>query len=386
MTSETPDATAGVASGDAPLVLRIERGWCYMLFAYDVGLSVDLDRAERVIGAEKTRERISHRRRVPPYFQYEPAPIRVTYECDSVSIAGHASERRVDAVVYDFGAISVTYRFQLGQSLDDLLALSDALYDNRMLLVASRQVVEQLIGMIRPAIARPRIADFVEDYAIYQIASCAPQTGLDALMATYGAQLAQILRCERVELSQQEIDDALSCRISFGAEDLALLDWHGALIFDKDADDARMVLEYANVELLELRYLDQQLDDALEQSYGALARRTWHSPLFHRPHTSLRRIAEFQMDNALLFEGVNNALKLIGDQYLARVYRAAAQRLHLNDWDASILRKLNTLESMYEKVSSVTAHWRAEVLEWIIIILIAISIGLELLTIWTGGH
>jgi len=28
--------------------------------------------------------------------------------------------------------------------------------------------------------------------------------------------------------------------------------------------------------------------------------------------------AQWQVDSAILFEGVNNALKLLGDQYLAR--------------------------------------------------------------------
>jgi uncharacterized Rmd1/YagE family protein len=71
---------------------------------------------------------------------------------------------------------------------------------------------------------------------------------------------------------------------------------------------------------------------------------------------------------------VNNALKLLGDQYLARVYRLASQRFHLSEWDASILRKLQTLESIYEKVSDQAASYRMEILEWIIILLIAFEI------------
>jgi len=85
-------------------------------------------------------------------------------------------------------------------------------------------------------------------------------------------------------------------------------------------------------------------------------------------------VAQLQVDNALLFEGVNNALKLLGDQYLARVYRLVSDRFHLAEWDTSILRKLQTLESIYEKMSDIAANRRLEVLEWIIIILTAVSI------------
>jgi uncharacterized Rmd1/YagE family protein len=85
-------------------------------------------------------------------------------------------------------------------------------------------------------------------------------------------------------------------------------------------------------------------------------------------------VAELQVDGALLFEGVNNALKLLGDQYLARLYRATSRRLHLDEWNASILRKLQSLDSIYEKMSNHLSHQRLELLEWIIIILIAVSI------------
>src|SRR5262249_49576896 len=90
--------------------------------------------------------------------------------------------------------------------------------------------------------------------------------------------------------------------------------------------------------------------------------------------TDLQRVAQLQVDNALLFEGVNNALKLLGDQYLARVYRLASNRFHLPEWDASILRKLQTLESIYEKMSDAASSRRLEILEWIIIVLTALSV------------
>ena len=139
----------------------------------------------------------------------------------------------------------------------------------------------------------------------------------------------------------------------------------------------RAVLEFANVELLEMRYLDQQLDDALDESYDVLSRRAWRFGLAASSRADLRRVGQLQVDNALLFEGVNNALKLLGDQYLARVYRLASSRFHLAEWDASILRKLQTLDSIYQKMSDQAATRRIEMLEWIVIVLIATEIVLS---------
>src|SRR5436853_4433262 len=43
-----------------------------------------------------------------------------------------------------------------------------------------------------------------------------------------------------------------------------------------------------------------------------------------------------------------NVLKLVGDQYLARVYRMLAGRFHLENWEQSIQRKLRSEEHTSE--------------------------------------
>ena len=166
---------------------------------------------------------------------------------------------------------------------------------------------------------RPKIAAEVEDYVIFSIDSYTSAFG-SAPWINGEAELARILRGERTPLSDQEIADAMSCRISFGREDAALIDWHAAVLFGKEMDDVRAVLEFANVELLEMRMLDEQLDRALDEGYEALTRksgRTLALPGSFEQDTT--HIAQLQVDAALLFERVTNTLKLLGDQYLARV-------------------------------------------------------------------
>jgi uncharacterized Rmd1/YagE family protein len=76
----------------------------------------------------------------------------------------------------------------------------------------------------------------------------------------------------------------------------------------------------------------------------------------------------------VLFERVTNALKLVGDQYLSRLYNLISGRLHLRDWDTSIVRKLQTIGGIYEKLADRATARRLEVLEWIVILLIALEI------------
>jgi hypothetical protein len=77
---------------------------------------------------------------------------------------------------------------------------------------------------------------------------------------------------------------------------------------------------------------------------------------------------------------VTNALKLFGDQHLARVYRGAAARFELAEWNATNLQKLATLESVYQKVHDRNATLRAEFLEWVVIALILASLVLPAVT------
>jgi hypothetical protein len=372
-----------VAAAPTPVV---ERGTCYVLLAYEVAYAIDLDEAERRVTALTARARLRHKRRAPRYFEYRPAPLRVTQETAPLTVGAFRTAGAVEIVLYDFGAVSVGYTIPLAGSLAALATLSDALYDNAALAADSRRRLEQLLADIHPALTRSRIADFVEAYAIFQIEEFTTPCPPASLYTTHAQEVAQLLRSERQPLSEQEVADATAVRISFGPDDLALLDWDAALLVDREADDVRAVLEFANVELLEMRFLDQQLDDALDEAYEALARRTrgWRLGLPGRGRADLRRIGQLQVDGAVLFEGVNNALKLLGDQYLARLYRLISERFHLAEWDASILRKLQTLESIYQKMSDVAATWRMEMLEWIIILLIAASIVIPFVAPYEG--
>lgn len=385
MRPNTPNTKQAGPNGRTPAPLmeaphpdgpRGVRGLCSVLFAYDVGLSIDLAEAGRRITDSRQQEPFRHKRRAPTSFQYVPAPLRVTRMASPISVGSFVTLSAVEAVVFDFGAVSVAYTLPFDGTPEALLELSESLYENKELLDNSRRLVEALVGALGPALSKPAVAAFVEDYVVYELAEVDPGVPAAAAAEVYGPFLARTLRAERGPLAPDEVADALACRLAYGPEDAAIIDWNASILLQRDAADVRAVLEFANVELLEMRYLDDQLDRALDQAYRALSRRTWRDRVlvFSDDAANLRRIAALQMDSALLFENVNNALKVLGDHYLARVYRLAAQRLHLPEWDATILRKLETLESIYDKIADRQANRRMEALEWIIILLIAFEI------------
>ncbi|MCR4296820.1 MAG: hypothetical protein NUW21_14905, partial [Elusimicrobia bacterium] len=348
--------------------------------AYDVGIAVDLDAAEKSVTASTERAPIPHQRRAPKYFEFQPYPLRVTQISPPRTIGEWRTAPAVETVVYDFGAVSVTYQIPLAGPFSSLARLSELLYDNEALLQDSRRLVEELLKTIHPSVSRPQISGFYEDYVVFQIRAFDDHGAHARLLAEVPTMVAQVLRADVDLRSEQEVRDALSVQVSYGTDDLTLVDWVAALVFDPAADDTRAVLEFATVQLLELRHLDHQLDGALERYYEGLTR----SPngvfgLFTKADDRLRELGLLQVESAVLFENVNNALKLLGDQYLARLYREAARRYHLNSWDKSIRRKLETLESIYDKMESALSTARLEFLEWIVIILIAIEVVMPFL-------
>src|SRR6266850_2570022 len=285
--------------------LAVATGTCFPLFAFEVAQAIDLDAAERRLLAGAERQTIKHKRRAPASFEYRPAPLRVSRAGGVHALGEYRTTPGVEVVLYDFGAVSVSYAIPIAGTLSDLPALAEELWGNERLLADSRRQVEELLSLLGDA----------------------------------------------------------------------------AILFDPEGEDVRDVIEFANTQLLEMRFLDQQLDDALERAYDSLLGRPARLWGPGQLGPDLRRLARMQLDSAILFEQVTNALKLVGDQFLARVYSLASRRFHLAEWDASISRKLQTIDGIYAKMTDRATSRRTEMLEWIIIVLIAVGIGLSLITL-----
>src|SRR5215471_12502673 len=106
-----------------PAELHMAAGTCYAVFAYDVGLSIALEECERRITALTQRATIRHKHRAPDYFEYRPATLRVTQDVEPLLVGGYRTHTSVDMVLYDFGAVSITYCIPLQGAFSTLLAL-----------------------------------------------------------------------------------------------------------------------------------------------------------------------------------------------------------------------------------------------------------------------
>lgn len=361
---------------------RILQGQVVAMFAFDVGYEVSLERLSAMMATTPIQP-LSRKKQTPTYLQYTQPP-----QILHLGIAtGHfASPGTIQATVFDFGAVSITYRWNLAAKeavpLAQLPQLSADLYGLNLEAHAKEQV-EALMLKIESAIVRPRLADLVEDYYLFVLEKLDEPLTAEELIANHRAALAQTLRFEKQKLSRMQQDEALAQCISYFEQDATLVDWNAAVIYDPDYDDTANVLELLNVELLEARYIDRQLDKRIAE-YGSLVRKRieWPIPLRRPYRKSIEDLAELRVESALLAERVENALKLVGDLYLARLHSAAAKRFYLQEWETTISRKLEIVSDFYDLMNDRLHTAQSQALEVIIVILILV----ELILPFIGRH
>lgn len=353
------------------------RGTAHVLFARDLGARIDLAAARERLGGPATAATIGRRHSAPAWFEFDPPPLRVATPCAAVAAGAWRSTPEVESVLHDFGALSLGFCVPFDIPLDELPGLACELAASEAFAARADAQAADLSRRLGDALHQARLDPLVEDYLVLHILPREGDPPPAALLAAQRALLAGALRLERQPLSAQEVDDALASPVSYAPDDLALVDWNVAIVLDHDASAARAVLEFANVQLLEMRFLDRRLDESLDRSWELLLARRLADRL-RGPGPAMERVARLQVDAALLHERVTNALKLLGDQYLARLWAQASRRLRLPDWNTGILHKLETLDRIHGQLADRAATLRLEALEWIVIALIALSIVLAL--------
>jgi hypothetical protein len=344
--------------------------------AFDIGYEIDLERARPLLRGEPGA--LPRRRRTPESIRYRPAPIRVPIEAPDVCLPGGlptTQPARGELAIFDFAAVSLTLQFPVRVTPEALLLLAGDLADTAPLNDAARRVLAPWIERIRPAVIGFEPSALSEEYVLFQVTD-----SRNDWLEAHADGIAGLVRLEAGPLSRGEVAEATRLSLSYTPHDLVTLDWAAGFVADRDCADTLQVIEFANVQLLEFRHIDDRLDDRLEAAYRLIRpadrrqRRAWW-----RSHDeAMRHVRELEIEATSLFERADNALKLIGDQYLSRVFDLAQNRFHLSEWQQNIRRKLETVGDVFDLLVQQSGGLRMELLEIIVVVLIAVEILLAL--------
>src|SRR4030095_16611669 len=111
----------------------------------------------------------------------------------------------------------------------------------------------------------------------------------------------------------------------------------------------------------EFRYYDGLLAAELARIYPRLQRPGWAHTWFSRRFTrAARQVHSLFIEVNELTDKTENALKIAGDVYAARLFTLVSARLGLAQWKANVQDKLKTLDDIYRFTVEQTPLARGE--------------------------
>ncbi len=347
------------------------QGSVLVLIQFDVCEEIKLDQLRQIFGA-RTLEQPSFKHPAPGYVRYQRPPVVEAIE----PLVLESGERLHGQIkYYDYGVLSVVLELPFSGDWDTLVRLGGRwVWDVDFERHASR-IARQKLERAAPALVKPYAEWLSEDYFIFHVREISGSPSAAELCNSHGARIAQIVRGETAQLSDGERNEILQSRISYYPNDLAVISWNAAFLYDSEAgaETAIQLLEYANSQLLEFRHYDELLTrelesvyDSLEAGTGILAR--WR---LARAATKLHTVL---LDVSELTEHADNAIKFLSDMFSARLYKLAASKIGVPDYKDLVTQKVRTAEELYRFMVDQFNQSRAFVLELTVVVILVIEL------------
>ncbi len=370
--SPFPDPTEPRVHGEAVV---------YRLF--DVGYGIALDRAFDLLASSAPERRLPSRGEAQT-IQIPNPPVTVSVGSESVEIAGRPVEVELSARVFDFGVVSLRARVaaHVGLGWNSFAAWGAAVGSVPWNDVLAR-ARDRFLSRIAPAVDQPGVSNLTEDYTVFRVHQLSNATGEPFAPADLqDGEISRLLLGEPRPLSAAARKDLLSPRLSYFEDDLVVLTWASALVVEpvREDTDVQYVLEFANAQLLELRWYDAILDSEVPAIQTRFLQARQGFRLLGRRYSQLLEMLQRRVaDSVELVERVENSLKVTDDVFLARVYAQALQEFRERTWRSGIERKMAIVRGAYDMLNAESLARRSEMLELIIVVLITFEIVLTLL-------
>jgi hypothetical protein len=356
-------------------VPAIKDGAVAAYFIFDVADTIDLEAIAKMQSVLTERAPLRFRpEAAPSYIKFEVPPLSISLP--DVILEGKKANARVK--VFDYGVVSLRLEIPFSGRWEEFFELSAKIRPSPELLVNARKIFDDAKVPIKDAFRKPHNVELIEDYFTYTVHEFDRKVSGKELITNYAKEVAGLMRGERRVLSREEIEEATRVNISYYDDDVSVIDWDVAFIYDEReaADTIQQILEFANTQLVELRTYDVTLNAELDWIYATDPVENMRGGVFsHRiANQRAQRLRLMLVDIRELMDRTNNALKIIGDAFYARVYRHIRNRLGLADWERQIDGKLQSVTTVYRFLTDQAENARGEVLEWIVIVLIAAEI------------
>ncbi len=382
--SQTP-GLAGQLSNDEPPAIQVAALHLYQL--YDVAYSIDLERARVTLATPSARVRPVVTRGAS--IDIAQLPLELSLGALEVSLGGAAHNAILYARIYDLGIIAFRLVLLFREEMSWQTAITILSETQPYPLVvgeAFEHGLELLRKTLEPAMVRPNEVVRTEDYTIFVV-----ERMTEGALACQLARNSWVLRAalgERRDLAPSMW--SLATTLSYYEDDLILLTWAAAVMIESDPsarDDATLLLEFANAQLLSFRTYDAAVERELERitpRMGRLNNVRW--PLLHSSRDFLSEVHTLIADITEHSSRVENALKVTEDVYWNRLYAAALQALRVETWRTGIAETLDVLRQMAALLHDEEQVARSTLLEILVIVLIAVELVVAIIGLRGGLH
>ncbi len=401
LVGSNPTPGANLSGEQMPEALTLTGRVVFQYF-YDVGGEIELERIPKqkltVIERHVSREA---RILAPKYEEVGLQPIEVDLGARKID----RYKATIEGHIFPIGVIGININIEFRKAGFEGVTKLVTLNEKRVKVGEKEidfdelplELFKDLTKTIKSAIVYPYPAfELPEIYTLILIAGSEPRLEAEDFLTKLRKQTAGVLRGERDwrSISDKEVEDALKPYLSYSGEDIVIVDWYAALISGaiEYTDELVRMIEFARIQLLELKTYDRLLDGRVERAYSSLRTAltgprmgiTWRS----RPYGELARtaseLAELRIEVMDYVGDLRNILKFTGEWYLGKLYRTASERFRIADWLALVDKKLDQLQELYAMAMERIDVHRATTLEFLMMLLIIAIVVLEVIMIVQG--
>ncbi len=347
------------------------RGSFWAIYLYDVANAIELQRLSGVLGGGESR-RVGFRHPAPEYAGFEKAPVFEVLAPLTLE-SGEKVNRQVN--YYEYGVVSVKLELPFELGWPDLVERSSRWMASAELERRAGQTLTDKLQQVAAVLEKPYAHHLAEDYYVIQLQRTDPALPAAQLIRERGELIGQLVRGETAPLSQEECFEVLAARMSYYANDVAIVGWTAAVVYDsaEGAEATIQLLEYANLQLLEFRHYDGKLTELLAGAYNLLEKKKSFLSRW-RMAREAERVNAIRLDLTELTERMDASIKFLSDMFSARFYRMAAARVGVRDYRDAVEEKLRTAGNLYRYMMDEFHQGRAFVLELTIVIILFIDL------------
>jgi len=353
----------------------ILHGSVLVLLQFDVCEAIRLDLLQEIVQARSAQARTvqpSLKHPAPAYIRYKSPPVVAPLD---PLILESGEQLQGEIKYFDYGVVSVVFELAFVGGWSKLTSLASRWVWEVDFAAQAAAIVRASLERAAPALIKPYENWLSEDYLIFHAREISGSPTVTELIQQHGLRIAQVVRGDVGQLAESECNEVLQSRISYYANDLAVIGWNAAFLYDsvQGAETAIQLLEYANSQLLVFRHYDDLLTAELQRVYklldegtGTLAR--W------RLARSATRLHTVLLDVAELTEHADNAIKFLSDMFSARLYKLAALKVGVPDYKDLVTKKLSTAEDLYEFMVEQFNQSRAFFLEVTVVVILVVEL------------